>query len=80
MTRVILKGHAKWNGEELDFKIGPWSGGIGLMVRRSDSETSTETGAGIWPTREKAQAIAEETAKRLLDPDCSVVWTEIGDL
>ena len=32
-----------------------------------------ETGAGIWPTIDKAKEIADQTVKRLLNPECSIV-------
>ncbi len=76
MTRVILKGHAEFDGEGLDFKIGDWANGIGLMIRRTGSGTSVETGAGIWPSIEKAKEIASQTAQRILSPDCIIEWTE----
>jgi hypothetical protein len=79
MTRVILIGHAARNGEALDFKIGPWANGIGRMIRRTGGGTLMETGAGIWPTVEKAQAIATETTARILGPDCNIAWTRASD-
>ena len=75
METVILIGHAEWNGECFDFKIGEWVGGIGLMMRRSGHGSSKETGAGTWPSIEKAQSIADQTVRRLLNPECSVTWT-----
>jgi hypothetical protein len=77
MTRVILTGHTEREGESLDFKIGDWSGGVGLMIRRTGKGSSVETGAGIWPSIEKAQSIADETAKRLLSPDSIIEWKSI---
>ncbi len=74
MTRVILTGRAEQEGESLDFMIGDWSGGIGLMIRRTGNGSSVETGAGIWPSIEKAQSIADEAAKRLLGPDSIIEW------
>jgi hypothetical protein len=61
MTRVTLIGHVEWKGETFDFKIGDWAGGIGLLMRRTGSGSSTETGAGIWPSIGRAQAIADQT-------------------
>jgi hypothetical protein len=74
MTTVMLTGHAEWQGERFDFKIGEWAGGIGLMMRRTGHGSTKETGAGIWPTVEKAQAIADQTVKRLLSPECAISW------
>lgn len=38
-----------------------------------------ETGAGIWPSIEKAKQIANETVLRLFRQDCNIVWTEVSD-
>lgn len=78
MERVILTGHAEWNNERLDFEIGPWAGGIGLMIRRTGGVVGTITGGGIWPSIQKAQGIAEETARRLLNSQCRVEWASRG--
>jgi hypothetical protein len=75
MEKVLMLGHAEWGAEAFDFKIGPWSHGIGLMMRYTGYGSPKETGAGIWPTVEKAQEIADQTVKRLLDPNCSIVWS-----
>ena len=75
MNKVLLTGRAEWKSEAFDFKIGEWVGGIGLMMRHTGYGEPKETGAGIWPSVEKAQAIADQTVKRLLSPDCSINWT-----
>jgi hypothetical protein len=75
MTRVIMTGHAEWNGEAFDFKVGDWAGAIGLVVRRTGGGSSSETGGGLWPSIEKAQSIADEIVKKLLSPDCVIEWT-----
>jgi len=79
MERVLMKGHAEWGGEAFDFRIGPWSRGIGLVMRHTGYGSPKETGAGIWPTVEKAQEIADQTVKRLLNQGCRVTWTVISD-
>jgi hypothetical protein len=78
MEKVLKTGHAEWGAEAFDFKIGPWGLGIGLMMRHTGYGSPKETGAGIWATVEKAQEIAEETVKKLLSPNCEVVWSEIS--
>ncbi len=35
MERVLITGHAQWGSEAFDFEIGPWSGGVGLMMRHT---------------------------------------------
>ena len=79
MEKVLLTGHAENGLEAFDFKIGPWSGGIGLMMRHTGFGPAKETGAGIWPTVSKAQEIAEKTVKRLLSSSSVIVWTETLD-
>jgi hypothetical protein len=76
MKKVLLTGRAEWQSEAFDFQIGEWCDGIGLMVRHTGYGEPRETGAGIWPTVEKAKEIADQIVKRLLSPECSVVWTE----
>jgi hypothetical protein len=76
MKKVLLTGRAEWQSEAFDFHIGEWCDGIGLMVRHTGYGEPRETGAGIWPTVEKAKEIADQIVKRLLSPECSVVWTE----
>ena len=77
MTETLITGHAEQGEESFDFKIGPWSGGIGLMIRRTGNGTSTETGAGIWPSVEKAKDIAAQVVSRAFGTDCCVVWTSV---
>jgi hypothetical protein len=71
-----MTGHAETQSGAFDFKIGNWSDGIGLMVRDTGAGEKGFNGAGIWPTVEKAKQIADQTVKRLLDPNCAIVWTE----
>jgi hypothetical protein len=79
MHKVLMTGHAKTQKGEFDFKVGNWSDGIGLMVRDTGAGDKAFNGAGIWPTVEKAKQIADQTVKRLLDPDCAVVWKEFSE-
>jgi hypothetical protein len=70
-------GHASWGTEAFEFKIGEWCDGIGLMMRHTGYGSPRESGAGIWPDIDKAKQVAEETVKRLLNPGCSITWTEV---
>jgi hypothetical protein len=79
MHKVLMTGHAETQTGAFDFKVGNWSGGIGLMVRDSGAGDEAFNGAGIWPTVEKAKQIADQTVKRLLDPDCAIVWIETSN-
>ena len=76
MRKVLLTGHVSRGSEAFEFKIGEWCDGIGLMMRHTGYGDPRETGAGIWPSIDKAKQIAEETAKKLLDSDCTITWTE----
>jgi hypothetical protein len=78
MEKVLMTGHAEWGAEAFDFEIGPWSHGMGLMIRHTGYGPPKETGAGIWPTMEKAQEIADQTVRRLLNPNCTVMWSEVS--
>ena len=74
-----MTGHAEWGAEAFDFQVGEWCDGIGLMMRHTGYGEPEVTGAGIWPTIEKAKEIADQTVKRLLSPDCSIAWTETAN-
>ena len=79
METVFLTGHAEWETESFDFNVGEWAGGVGLMMRRTGQGSTRETGAGIWPTVEKAQSIAQETVHRLLSSECSISWNYVRE-
>ena len=78
MEKVLITGHAELGSEAFDFEVGPWSGGVGLMMRHTGFGDPRSTGAGVWPSVEKAKEIADQTLKRLLDPTCTIVWTEVS--
>ena len=70
----MIKGQASDDHETFEFTIEPFvSGGFRLDIRYSGDGRSNITGAGIWPTVEKAKQIAEETAQRLLH-GATVTW------
>ena len=64
---MSVRGNARDNFELFEFTIEPFvSGGFRLDIRYSGDCHHDITGAGIWPTVQKAQSVAEETARRLL--------------
>ena len=76
MDRVLMTGHAELNEDRFDFKIGPWSGQIGLVVRRSSQFGSTETGAGLWESLEKAKSIASNMVHLAIGADSEIKWEQ----
>jgi hypothetical protein len=59
-----------------EFTIEPFVGGGFLLdIRYSGDCHHNITGAGIWPALQKAQSVAEETARRLLH-GATVNWEE----
>lgn len=64
---MAIKGKAQDNTEIFEFTIEPFvTGGYRLDIRYNGSCHHNTTGAGIWPTVDKARQVAEETATRLL--------------
>jgi len=64
---MVEIGIATGNGETFEFTISPLpTGGFRLDNRYSGTCHENITGAGLWPTVEKARQIAETTAHRLL--------------
>ncbi len=67
MSKVIVTGKAQDDRETFVFTVEPFvSGGFLLSIRYAGDGESNVTGAGVWPSVEKAKQIAEETAGRLL--------------
>ncbi len=67
MGSVVAAGAASDDREKFEFTIEPFvSGGFLLSIRFSGDGPSNVTGAGIWPTIEKAKAVAQQTANHLL--------------
>jgi hypothetical protein len=71
--KVVAKGQAQDTRETFRFTIEEFVGGYRLDIDFSGDGHSNGTGAGIWPSIEKAKAIAEETASRLLN-GATVAW------
>lgn len=76
MRQVQLKGRASDTREAFEFTVEDFvSGGFLLTIRFSGDGRSNVTGAGVWPTVEKAKQIAAETASKLLH-GATVHWDE----
>ncbi len=62
-----VHGRAANRAEVLDFTIEPFAfGGFSLSIAYLGPEKSNVTAGGVWPDIEKAKAIAEQAAGRLL--------------
>jgi hypothetical protein len=71
-----MKGQAADEREVFEFTVEPFvTGGFMLSVRYSGDGVTNITGAGVWPTVEKAKNVAEESASRLLH-GAKVTWLE----
>jgi hypothetical protein len=75
-NRVLITGEAKDEKELFEFKIEPFvTSGFLLSIRYSGDRRDGLTGAGVWPTIEKAKQVAQETATKLLH-GATVKWQE----
>ena len=71
---MSLTGQARDARELFEFEIVPYvGGGFLLTIRYSGDGPSNLTGAGVWPTIEKAQQTAHEIASLLLH-GAAVTW------
>jgi hypothetical protein len=78
-TGVILRGQAADSKETLAFSIERFiSGGFLLGIQYSGDCHEGLTGAGVWPSIEKAKDIAQRTATHLLH-GALVVWEESAE-
>jgi hypothetical protein len=72
----LIKGQAADDRELFEFTVEPFvMGGFLLSIRYSGDGLSNVTGAGVWPSIEKAKEVAEQSARRLLH-DSTVTWQE----
>jgi hypothetical protein len=72
----MVTGEAQDDRETFVFTITPFvTGGFRLDIKFSGDGPHNVTGAGIWPTVEKAKQIAQETAARLLH-GAEVTWRD----
>ena len=77
---VAIKGEAKDDEEVFGFSIGPFvSGGFKLSIRYSSDGDHNVAGAGVWPSIEKAEQIAQATAAKLLH-GAAINWFGIWKL
>jgi hypothetical protein len=74
--RTTITGHARDEKETFEFSIKPFvTGGFMLNIRYSGDCHHNITGAGVWPSVEKAREIAETSAAKLLH-GAVVVWVD----
>jgi hypothetical protein len=72
----VITGIAKDDKELFEFTIAPYvRPGFLLSIRYSGDGDHNITGAGGWPTIEKAKQIAQRTATRLLH-GAIISWSE----
>jgi len=70
----VVTGKARDDKELFEFTISPFvTGGFLLDIKYSGDCHHNITGAGIWPTVEKAKEIAQVTATKLLH-GATVAW------
>ena len=75
---ILATGTAKDTRELFEFTIERFvSGGFMLSIKYSGDCHHNITGAGVWPTIDKAKEIAQETATRLLH-GAAVTWNDRG--
>ena len=73
---MSVKGVAQGNRETFEFTVDSFvSGGYRLDIKYSGDCHHNVTGAGVWPTVEKAKEIAEATAAKLLS-GAQVSWAD----
>ena len=76
MPEILITGYAQDSREFFEFTIHPFiSGGFMLSIKHSGDCHHNITGAGVWPTVEKAKEIANQTANRLLH-GATVAWND----
>jgi hypothetical protein len=74
---IIATGSARDRSELFEFTIERFvSGGFMLSIKYSGDCHHNITGAGVWPTIDKAKEIAVETALRLLH-GANVTWDDL---
>jgi len=79
LRNILAKGTAHDSTELFEFTIERFvSGGFMLSIKYSGDCHHNITGAGVWPTIDKAKEIAAETANRLLH-GATVTWDDRGN-
>jgi hypothetical protein len=75
-AEILATGTAKDARELFEFTIEHFiTGRFMLIIKYSGHCHHNITGAGVWPTVEKAKQIAQETATRLLH-GAAVTWND----
>jgi hypothetical protein len=70
----MITGLARDEREQFEFTIEPFvTSGFLLQIRYSGDGADNVTGAGVWPSIDKAKEIAEQTAGKLLH-GAKVIW------
>jgi len=65
--KSVATGEASDEKEVFEFTVEPFvSGGYLLSIRYHGDCCQNVTGAGVWPSVEKAKQIAQESASKLL--------------
>ena len=76
IPEILATGRAQDSRELFEFTIERFvTGGFMLSIRYSGDCHHNITGAGVWPTIDKAKVIAQETASRLLH-GAAVKWND----
>jgi hypothetical protein len=71
-----ITGRANDANEQFDFTIEPFVPPRFLLtIRYSGDRLENVTGAGVWPTVEKAKQIAQQSATKLLH-GATIKWNE----
>ena len=74
----MMKGEAKDDQESFEFTIEPAvKTGYLLTIQYSGDRAHGITGAGVWPSVEKAKEIAQAAATKLLH-GATVSWQQIS--
>jgi hypothetical protein len=72
----VIRGEARDNRELFEFTIEPFvAGGFLLGIRYSGDGDHNITGAGVWPSVEKAKEIAQVATTKLLH-GAAISWHE----
>ena len=73
----MVNGEAKDDKELVEFSIEPFvTAGFILSIRFGGDGRHNITGAGVWPSVEKAKQIAQTTATKLLH-GATITWLKI---
>ena len=72
----VSTGEASDEKEVFEFTVEPFvTGGYLLSIRYHGDCCQNVTGAGVWPTIEKAKQIAQESATKLLH-GATILWKD----